>query len=93
MIALYVPISSWWLNADHRADPRELLVSTQSSEAVKRIELEVKRMAKKNPKLSVTVDSADGATFPYAWYFRDLDVGYLDMTHRQPRRPTPTCWS
>ena len=37
-------------------------------------------MAKKNPKLSVTVDSADGATFPYAWYFRDLDVGYLDMT-------------
>ena len=37
-------------------------------------------MAKKDPKLSVTVDSADGATFPYAWYFRDLDVGYLDMT-------------
>jgi uncharacterized protein (TIGR03663 family) len=80
VIALYVPISSWWLNVDHRANPKELLVSTQSSEEVKRIELEVKRMAKKHPKLSITVDSADGATFPYAWYFRDLDVGYLDMT-------------
>ena len=80
VIALYVPISSWWLNVDHRANPRELLVSTQSSEEVKRIELEVKRMAKKDPKLSITVDSADGATFPYAWYFRDLNVGYLDMT-------------
>jgi hypothetical protein len=80
VIALYVPISSWWLNVDHRANPRELLVSTQSSEDVKRIELEVKRMAKKDPKLSITVDSADGATFPYAWYFRDLNVGYLDMT-------------
>ena len=36
-------------------------------------------MARKKPKLSVTVDSADGATFPYAWYFRDLEVGYLDL--------------
>ena len=27
-----------------------------------------------------TIDSSDGATFPYAWYFRDLDVGYLDLS-------------
>ena len=26
------------------------------------------------------VDSAEGATFPWAWYFRDLDVGYLDLS-------------
>ena len=37
-------------------------------------------MARKQPKLTVTVDSADGATFPYAWYFRDLNVGYLDLS-------------
>ena len=37
-------------------------------------------MARKQPKLTVTIDSADGATFPYAWYFRDLNVGYLDLT-------------
>ena len=41
---------------------------------------QVAAMAKKNPKLTITVDSADGATFPYAWYFRDLNVGYLDMS-------------
>jgi hypothetical protein len=37
-------------------------------------------MAKKKPGLSVTIDSSDGATFPYAWYFRDLAVGYLDLS-------------
>ena len=78
--ALYVPLASWWANAEHRADPRELLVSTQSSEAVKRVAREVTGMARRRPRLSITVDSADGATFPWAWYFRDLDVGYLDLT-------------
>jgi hypothetical protein len=41
---------------------------------------EVTAMARKHPKLTVTVDSADGATFPYAWYFRHLNVGYLDLS-------------
>ena len=27
----------------------------------------------------ITVDSAEGATFPWAWYFRDLPVGYIDL--------------
>ena len=80
VVALYVPIASFAVNAQHRADPREFLVSTQSSESVKRVVDQVEAMARKNPKLTITVDSADGATFPYAWYFRDLNVGYLDMT-------------
>ena len=80
LVALYVPVASWLANVEHRADPREFLVSTQSSEEVKRVADQVRAMARKNPKLTVTVDSADGATFPYAWYFRDLNVGYLDMS-------------
>ena len=32
------------------------------------------------PPLTVTVDSAEGATFPYAWYFRHL----ADRLHRPP---------
>jgi predicted membrane-bound mannosyltransferase len=80
LVALYVPVASWWANVEHRANPRELLVSTQSSEEVKRVADEIEAMARKQPKLSVTIDSADGATFPWAWYFRDLDVGYLDLT-------------
>ena len=78
--AIYIPVASWWANAEHRADPRELLVSTQSSEEVKRVVDEVTAMARKQLKLKVTVDAADGATFPWAWYFRDLEVGYLDLT-------------
>jgi hypothetical protein len=78
--ALYVPIASWWANVELRANPRELLVSTQSAEEVKRVADQVVGMGKKKPKLSVTIDSSDGATFPYAWYFRDLAVGYLDLS-------------
>jgi len=78
--ALYVPVASWWANVELRANPRELLVSTQSAEEVKRVTDQVVGMAKKKPKLSVTIDSSDGATFPYAWYFRDLEVGYLDLS-------------
>jgi uncharacterized protein (TIGR03663 family) len=80
VVALYVPVASFLVNAEHRADPREFLVSTQSAESVKRVADQVQAMARKNPKLTITVDSADGATFPYAWYFRDLNVGYLDMS-------------
>jgi uncharacterized protein (TIGR03663 family) len=80
VVALYVPYASFLANAEHRADPREFLVSTQSSEEVKRVADQVAAMARRDKDLSITVDSADGATFPYAWYFRDLNVGYLDMT-------------
>lgn len=69
--------SSFQANARLGANPRELLVSTQSSQDVKDVVDEVHRMG---PDTSITVDSHDGATFPYAWYFRDDDVGYIDMT-------------
>ena len=81
------------VNVEHRADPREFLVSTQSSEDGQARGRPGRGDGEKNPKLTITVDSADGATFPYAWYFRDLNVGYLDMTTVDASRPTPTCWS
>ena len=49
-------------------------------------------MARKNPKLSITVDSAEGATFPYAWYFRDLNVGYLDLSTAGAPPPSDVLW-
>jgi uncharacterized protein (TIGR03663 family) len=78
----YVVFASFSLNAEHRADPRELLVSTQTSEEVAKVADEVVAEAKSRPPdrpLSITVDTAEGATFPWAWYFRDLDVGYIDL--------------
>ena len=84
--AAYVVLSSWWVNAEHRTDPRELLVSTQSSEEVLGIRDRVLGLAERRrraggPPLTVTVDSSQGATFPWAWYFRDLEsVGYVDLS-------------
>ena len=84
--AAYVVFSSWSVNAEHRTDPRELLVSTQSAEEVLRIRERVvalaeRRRAAGGPPLTVTIDTSQGATFPWAWYFRDLEsVGYVDLS-------------
>ncbi len=69
--------ASWQANAQLGANPRELLVSTQSPRQVKDV---VRRVRAMGPGTTITVDTHDGATFPYAWYFRDDDVGYIDMT-------------
>jgi len=80
----YAGYASFLVNAQNRADPRELLVSTQSSEEVARIADRVvakaERAERADQPFSITVDSAEGATFPWAWYFRDLTVGYPDLT-------------
>jgi uncharacterized protein (TIGR03663 family) len=74
----YAGYASFLVNAVHRADPRELLVSTQSSEDVARIADEVVAQAERRP-ISITVDSSEGATFPWAWYFRDLGAAYVEL--------------
>lgn len=81
----YLVVASFSANAKHPVDPRNMLVSTQSSPQVKQVADEVhalngKLKAEGKPELSITIDSSDGATFPYAWYFRDDAVGYIDMT-------------
>jgi uncharacterized protein (TIGR03663 family) len=79
----YVVFASYGVNALRRADPRELLVSTQSSEEVAKVADQVVAKAKAaeaaGRPFSVTIDSAEGATFPWAWYFRDLQTGYIDL--------------
>jgi len=80
----YAGYASFLVNAVHRADPRELLVSTQSSEAVADVADHVVAQARQADRegrsFTITVDAAEGATFPYAWYFRDLSAGYVDLS-------------
>ena len=76
----YSVYASYLVNARHGTDPREFLVSTQSSSEVKDVADEVLALAERRPRLRVTIDSAEGATFPWAWYFRDLNVGYIDLS-------------
>jgi uncharacterized protein (TIGR03663 family) len=82
----YAGYASFLVNAEHRADPRELLVSTQSSEVVADVADQVlakaQRAEREGRPFSVTIDSAEGATFPWAWYFRDLSTGYIDLSQR-----------
>lgn len=74
--AAYMVYASVRANAELGADPRSLLVSTQSSVQVKQVADQVDELG----DVSITVDSAEGATFPYAWYFRDKQIGYIDAT-------------
>jgi uncharacterized protein (TIGR03663 family) len=90
--AAYLAFASFSVNAEHRADPRELLVSTQSSEAVADVADRVTAAAaaaeRAGRPFSVTVDSSEGATYPWAWYFRDLDVTYVDLADRGAPPPS-----
>jgi uncharacterized protein (TIGR03663 family) len=76
----YTAYASFLVNAVHGADPREFLVSTQSSTEVRDAAGDVLALARRRPGLRVTVDSNEGATFPWAWYFRHLGVGYVDLS-------------
>ncbi len=83
--AAYLLSASYTVNAVHSADPREILVSTQSSTDVLGVRDEVLALDRRAAgRLSITVDAADGATFPWAWYFRDLGAGYVDLTKTAP---------
>jgi uncharacterized protein (TIGR03663 family) len=90
---VYYGASSWRINfGGHGADPDELLVSTQSSTEVKQVSEQVLSLAASRgptrPPLTITVDAADGATFPYAWYFRHLSAGYIDESLPNAAPPT-----
>ena len=92
--AAYVIFASLSVNALHRADPRELLVSTQSSEEVKKVAQNVVAQAERAKRdgrpFPIVIDSADGATFPWAWYFRHLQGSYIDMSSSGAQMPPGT---
>ena len=76
----YSVYASALVNAVHPADPREFLVSTQSS-------TDVADAGARSPRwpsaaaasLKVLVDSGRGRHVPVGLVLRDLDVGYLDL--------------
>ena len=93
VIALYVPISSWWLNVDHRANPRELLVSTQSSEDVKRIELRGQADGEEGPEAVGHGRLRRRRDVPLRLVLPRPQRRLPRHDHGQPAAATPTCWS
>lgn len=87
--AAYMVVASFSANAVLRADPRSLLVSTQSSEQVAQVAEQVEALG----DVTITIDASEGATFPYAWYFRDkaqfLELGTIAETGQPSTAPLP----
>jgi uncharacterized protein (TIGR03663 family) len=79
----YVVFASWALNVKFPGSPRQFLVSAQSSPEVGRtakdIVAEAEAAERAGRPFRITVDAAEGATYPWAWYFRDLDVNFIDL--------------
>ncbi len=69
------------VNVLHPEDPRELLITTQTSpevpRAVERIRAADARLrATEGRRVTVAVDPGSGASYPWAWYLRELPVAY-----------------
>jgi uncharacterized protein (TIGR03663 family) len=71
----------------HGDIPIEMDVYTQTSPRVPEIARAVDRIADESGKgkdMKITVDSASGFTWPWAWYLRDYrQVGYIDLSSGQ----------
>ena len=71
--------------------PNELLVYVQSSPHITDIDDQISEIAKQSNKhnqLTIQIDSTDGFSWPWAWYFRNYDsVSYRDFTNNPFTNP------
>ncbi|MCL4544908.1 MAG: TIGR03663 family protein [Chloroflexi bacterium] len=83
--AVYLIHAATAVSFVHPADPAELLVYTQSSTAVPRVNKLLHEISQltydaTGKPLQVAVDTTDGTDWPWAWYFRNLNVSYVAMS-------------
>ena len=68
---------------DHSDEPYELLIYVQTTQELVEVSELIDQEAETSGlgnQLPILVDSADGFTWPWAWYLRDYDrVGYIDI--------------
>lgn len=64
----------------HGADPRELLVTVQTSDDVPPIAAEIRAAAADGRVGSILVDANDGGSWPWVWYLHGVPgVSYVDL--------------
>ena len=82
--AAYSTQAAFGLSFERPADPRELLVYTQTSTDVPPVSDEIlaleRKMRRLGRPLSVEADGWGGTGWPWGWYLRDIPVGYPDMS-------------
>jgi uncharacterized protein (TIGR03663 family) len=71
------------------ADPAEMFVATQTSRDIDPALVTIARVAR--PDTKIEIDSSEGADWPWAWYLRNVPVGYPDMS-APGFRPTGDEW-
>jgi uncharacterized protein (TIGR03663 family) len=73
------------LSYQRAADPRELLVYVQTSDDVQDVRRTIAAVdrdlrRREGRRVRIAVDGWGGATWPWAWYLRDLPVAYPDFS-------------
>lgn len=67
------------------ADPRELLVTVQTSDAVPRVSDRLHRAQRDGDVESILIDERDSGSWPWAWYLHGMDgVAYITIDPTQP---------
>lgn len=62
------------------ADPRELLVTVQTSDDVPRIAAEIRAAVAAGTVSSILIDSGGGGSWPWVWYLHEVPgVSYVDI--------------
>lgn len=80
------------LSFGHPADPKEMLVFTQTSADVPGVrerifELDRASLARRDRHVKIEVDGWGGTGWPWGWYLRDVPTAYPDMSEAS-FRPT-----
>ncbi len=84
--ALYLLHATTALSYDHPADPREILVFTQTSVDVLTVRDQLLAVDRRvfdatGTHVRIQVDSWDGTAWPWSWYLRDQNgAAYVDMS-------------
>jgi predicted membrane-bound mannosyltransferase len=75
----------------HGDIPQEMLVYTQTAPDIPRLAREIRTagvLTGDREKLKITIDAADGFTWPWAWYLRKYaNTGYPDYDTSKPATP------
>ncbi len=78
--------AGWVATYVHSDVPKEMLVYTQTSPALHNLVEEITDSGNRKD-IKVFIDSTSGFTWPWAWYLRDHDVHYSELSVTDTGRP------
>jgi uncharacterized protein (TIGR03663 family) len=70
------------------ADPRELLVTVQTSDAVPKLAERLRQAQDDGQLASILIDQRDSGSWPWSWYVHGMDgIAYITLDPTQPLPP------